>query len=66
MNEIYRLPLCGSTADASFPPLESLTRPAVDTATAAYYLSRRPQTLRVWVNRLAKQKRPLVRVGVSA
>lgn len=33
------------------PPISSLsseTRPAVDTATAAYYLNRRPQTLRKW------------------
>lgn len=31
-----------------FPPLEFVARPAVDTATAAYYLNRKPQTLRVW------------------
>lgn len=31
-----------------FPPLESVSRPAVDTAAAAYYLNRRPQTLRAW------------------
>ena len=31
-----------------FPPLEAVTRPAVDTAAAAYYLNRRPQTLRCW------------------
>lgn len=31
-----------------FPPLESVTRPTVDTAAAAYYLNRRPQTLRTW------------------
>jgi hypothetical protein len=31
-----------------FPTLESVTRPTVDTATAAYYLNRRPQTLRVY------------------
>ena len=30
------------------PPLESVTRPNVDTAAAAYYLNRRPQTLRIW------------------
>lgn len=29
-------------------PLDRETRPAVDTATAAYYLSRQPQTLRAW------------------
>ena len=31
-----------------FPSLESVTRPTVDTAAAAYYLNRRPQTLRIW------------------
>lgn len=32
----------------AFVPLDRETRPAVDTATAAYYLSRQPQTLRAW------------------
>jgi hypothetical protein len=32
----------------SYPPLASLTRPAVDTAEAAYYLNRADQTLRIW------------------
>lgn len=36
-----------ATAPA-FTPLALETRPAVDTAAAAYYLSRRPQTLRGW------------------
>lgn len=31
-----------------FPPLELVNRPAVDTAAAAHYLNRRPQTLRGW------------------
>ncbi len=31
-----------------FPTLESVTRPTVDTAAAAYYLNRRPQTMRTW------------------
>ena len=31
-----------------FPPLENITRPAVETAAAAYYLNRKPQTLRGW------------------
>ena len=31
-----------------FPPLESVNRPTVDTASAAYYLNRRPQTMRGW------------------
>ena len=32
----------------TFIPLALETRPAVDTAAAAYYLSRRPRTLRGW------------------
>ena len=31
-----------------FQPLALEQRPAVDTAAAAHYLSRRPQTLRAW------------------
>ena len=31
-----------------FPPLESVTRPTAETAAAAFYLNRRPQTLRAW------------------
>lgn len=33
---------------AQFPPLESVTRPTVETAAAAFYLNRRPQTLRIY------------------
>ncbi|TAK87091.1 MAG: hypothetical protein EPO09_18990 [Aquabacterium sp.] len=32
----------------SFPPIESVTRPTVETAAAAYYLNRSQQTLRIW------------------
>ena len=32
----------------TFPPLALETRTAVPTEAAAYYLSRRPQTLRAW------------------
>lgn len=35
-------------APQQFPTLESVTRPTVDTAAAAYYLSRKNQTLRGW------------------
>jgi hypothetical protein len=38
----------GAHAPQQFTPLELEHRPAVDTAAAAYYLSRRPQTLRGW------------------
>lgn len=35
-------------AAAFFPPFDSLTRPTVPTDHAAYYLDRKPQTLRQW------------------
>lgn len=38
-------------ANDQFPPLDTINRPAVDTAAAAYYLNRRPQTLRLWAMR---------------
>ena len=31
-----------------FQPLETVTSPAVETGAAAYYLNRKPQTLRTW------------------
>lgn len=31
-----------------FPPLEAVTRPTLTTEQAAYYLNRKPQTLREW------------------
>jgi len=34
------------TITQQFPTLESVTRPTVDTRAAAFYLNRRPQTLR--------------------
>ena len=37
-----------ATDPQTFPPLELVNRPTVDTAAAAYYLNRRPQTLRAW------------------
>jgi hypothetical protein len=35
-------------APQQFQGLESVTRPTVETASAAHYLNRRPQTLRGW------------------
>lgn len=35
-----------ATEPQQFPPLEQVTRPTVPTEQAAYYLNRRPQTLR--------------------
>ncbi len=42
-----------------FPPLESVTRPTVDTAAAAYYFNRREQTLRGWACQEDGPIRPL-------
>lgn len=33
-----------------FPPLEAVSRPTVPTDQAAYYLNRRPQTMRGWAS----------------
>lgn len=37
-----------SAVTNQFPPLESVTRPTVPTEQAAYYLDRKPQTMRAW------------------
>ena len=42
-----------------FPPLELESRPRVPTEQAAYYLSRRPQTLRGWACNEDGPLRPL-------
>lgn len=34
--------------DQYFPPLEHITRTAITTNEAAFYLNRKPQTLRSW------------------
>ena len=47
-----------STAPA-FPPLESVNRPTVTTEEAAYYLNRRPQTMRCWAMREEGLLRPV-------
>lgn len=46
----------------AYPPLEAVTRPAVDTATAAYYLNRAQQTLRIWA---CKENGPVRPVRVN-
>lgn len=38
----------GAHVAAQYTPLDAVTRTAVDTAAAAFYLNRRPQTLRIW------------------
>jgi len=42
-----------------FPPLESVTRPTVETAAAVFYLNRRPQTLRIYTSRGSGPLRPI-------
>lgn len=37
-----------STPHGAFIPLELVTNPTVTTDAAAFYLNRKPQTLRVW------------------
>jgi hypothetical protein len=44
---------------AQFPPLDRETRAAVDTETAAYHLSRKPQTLRGWACKESGPLRPV-------
>lgn len=43
----------------TFVSLDRETRTAVDTETAAYHLSRKPQTLRVWASADSGPVRPL-------
>jgi len=52
MQTVTRHPL----APPDFPPLELVTRPAVETEAAAFYLNRQPQTLRSWA---CKENGPL-------
>lgn len=42
-----------------FPPLDQITRPSVPTDAAAYYLNRRPQTLRAWASQENGPLRPI-------
>jgi len=48
-----------ATTGPTFPPLELEARPTVDTAAAAHYLHRQPQTLRIWASRESGPLRPL-------
>ena len=41
-----------------FQPLEQVTSPTVDTDAAAYYLNRRPQTLRGWSQQVTGPLKP--------
>jgi hypothetical protein len=42
-----------------FPPLETVTRPTLTTGEAAFYLNRRPQTLRGWASAEDGPLRPI-------
>ena len=48
-----------TNAVPQFPALESVTRPTVPTEQAAYYLDRRPQTLRGWACKEDGPVRPI-------
>ena len=45
--------------EPTFPPLETVTSPNVGTAAAAYYLNRKPQTLREHACRDTGPVRPI-------
>jgi hypothetical protein len=40
--------MMNSVCNQQYPPIESITRPTVETAAAAFYLNRQKQTLREW------------------
>ncbi len=44
---------------ASFPPLNQVSRPTLATEEAAFYLNRRPQTLRSWASTEQGPVRPI-------
>ena len=45
--------------ESLYPPLHCINRPCIDTASAAHYLNRRPQTLRLWACLETGPMRPL-------
>jgi hypothetical protein len=50
----------------TYPPLEQETRSHVETACAAFYLTRKPQTMRVWASLETGPIRPVRINGRSA
>ncbi len=52
------------TTTQQFPPLELENRPTVDTAAAAHYLRKAPQTLRIWACKETGPIRPR-RIGAN-
>jgi hypothetical protein len=51
--------LARAKAATAYPDLLTESRPTVDTATAAHWLSRRPQTMRIWACRDNGPIRPI-------
>lgn len=51
-----------SESNQQFPPIESITRPTVDTAAAAFYLNRKKQTLREWA---CKDRGPISPIRIN-
>ena len=51
-------------SEQQFTPLELETRPTADTAAAAFYLRKAPQTLRIWACKENGPIRP-IRVGAN-
>ena len=52
-------PSVSSVAEERYRPLDQVVRPMLTTAEAAFYLNRRPQTLRVWACREDGPIRPV-------
>lgn len=50
-NELHTRTHERTASTEMFPPLEELNRPHASTDQAAFYLLRRPQTLRLWASR---------------
>lgn len=47
-NKLAKLEKHGYASVKKYPPLEEVTKPTLTTDEAAYYLNRKPQTLRAW------------------
>jgi hypothetical protein len=52
----------GENMVQNLPPLEAITKPALNTAEAAFYLNRAAQTMRVWA---CKQNGPIRPLNVN-
>lgn len=51
LNEIVQpFSTVATSHDQPYPPLEKITRTALTTEQAAFYLNRKPQTLRSWAS----------------